>query len=88
MVGAAEGDTERPADAAEPVGGATPAADGQPVPVPFATRALLLGAAVVFLVLPAVAMLVMLTSGPGLSILFDGAFSEFGKQLSSVGNSL
>jgi hypothetical protein len=87
MVGAAEGETERPADAAEPVEAATPDADG-PAPVPFATRALLLGAVVVFLILPAVAMLVMLTSGSSLSNLLDSALSEFGKQLSSVGNSL
>jgi len=47
-------------------------------------RALFIAAVMVFLVLPVVAMLIMLTSGGGLSDLFDSILSEFGKQLSSV----
>ncbi|HEX7492377.1 MAG TPA: hypothetical protein VF337_11810 [Candidatus Limnocylindrales bacterium] len=75
MVSATEGEAEKPADPAAPA--ATRAA-----------RFLLLAAVFVFLVLPAVAMFVLLTSGSSLSDLFDTALSEFGKQLSSVGQSL
>lgn len=51
-------------------------------------RALFAGAVVVFLVLPAVAMLIMLTSGGGLSSLLDSILSDVGKQLSGVGDRL
>jgi hypothetical protein len=82
MFGKVEGKAEEPAEVAEP------GADSPLAPVPRATKLLLLGAAFVFLVLPAVAMLVLLTSGSGLSNLVDSLMSDFGKQLSSVGHSL
>jgi hypothetical protein len=88
MLSAAEGEPEGRAEAVKPVEATAPAADDSGAQVPRVTKALLLGAAFVFLVLPAVAMLFILTSGSSLSDLLDSAMSEFGKQLSSVGNRL
>jgi hypothetical protein len=94
MVGKVEGKAEEPADggapgdAEGPAEAAEPGADGPVAQVSRVTKLLLLGAAFLFLVLPAVAMLVLLTSGSDLSNLVDGFMSEFGKQLSSVGHSL
>jgi hypothetical protein len=51
-------------------------------------RALFAIAIGVFLVLPAVVMFLLLSSGSGLSDLFNSVLSNLGKQLSGVGNQI
>jgi len=79
-----------PALADAPDSAAVPGTEPEPDVVPLSprARAIFIGAVAIFLVLPAVVMFLMITSGPSLGDWFNNVLSDLGRQLSGVGERL
>jgi hypothetical protein len=85
--GRVDGVSDEPPATPEPAGPA-PAPDRKPGAVSPRARAVFATVVIVFLVLPAVAMFLILSSGSDLGNLASSLFNDFSKELSSVSNRL